>query len=54
MNEYNDKGERHGYWEIYHNKGKLSHKGNYINGKKDGYWESYWLNGNLNYKKFYL
>ena len=32
MNEYNDKGEKHGPWESNHINGNLWYKGNYING----------------------
>jgi antitoxin component YwqK of YwqJK toxin-antitoxin module len=53
INLYNDKGERHGYWERYYDNGQLSYKGNYVNGNKHGYWEIYFDNGNLYYKGYY-
>jgi hypothetical protein len=32
-----DKGERHGYWEVYHSSnGKLMYTGHYVNGNEDG------------------
>ena len=54
INLYNDKGEKHGYWEEYHGYGQLSYKGNYVNGKPHGYWESYYDNGKLDYKGNYV
>lgn len=53
INQYNEKGERHGYWEVYYGKGKLHYKGNYHNGKAHGYWENYHTNGNLWFKGDY-
>jgi antitoxin component YwqK of YwqJK toxin-antitoxin module len=41
----NDKGQRHGYWEEYFSNGKLSYKGNFVNGKEHGYWEWYFDDG---------
>ena len=35
MNEYNEEGKPHGYWEEYWYTGKLSHKGNFNNGLID-------------------
>ena len=43
----NDKGERHGYWELYYSNGQLMYKGNYVDGKQHGYWEYYHSNGQL-------
>jgi antitoxin component YwqK of YwqJK toxin-antitoxin module len=51
---YNDKGERHGYWEEYWNNGQLYSKGNYINGKPHSYWEYYWYSGKLMYKIYHI
>lgn len=51
MNEYNDKGERHGYWEYYSPTGQLYFKGNYKDDIWDGYCEVYYeTNGNICYK----
>lgn len=33
----NDKGENHGYHEVYHHNGKLHYKCTYVNGKEVGY-----------------
>ena len=44
MNQYNDKGQRHGEWEqrlVYN----IVHKGSYVNGKEHGYFESFHVNG---------
>lgn len=53
MNEYNDKGERHGPWVFYLN-GKLGYKTNYVNGKRHGLCEDYYYNGNLSFKGNYI
>ena len=53
INLYDEKGNRHGYWESYHDNGQLYYKGNYVNGNRHGYWERYWSNGDLIYKGFY-
>ncbi len=53
MNECNNKGERHGYWEKYYPNGNLDYKGYYINDKRYGVWEGYFKNGNLMYKGSY-
>ncbi len=50
INLYNEKGERHGYWEYYYSDGKLMSKGNLVNDKRDGYWEAYYHNGQLESK----
>jgi len=54
INQYNDKGEKEGYWEeSYYSNGNLSAKGHYKNGVRSGYWEQYYTNGNLWYKGSY-
>jgi antitoxin component YwqK of YwqJK toxin-antitoxin module len=52
MNQKNDKGLAHGYWEHYydHRNGELSGRGTYVNGKRHGYWEDYYHDGILNWK----
>jgi antitoxin component YwqK of YwqJK toxin-antitoxin module len=44
MNEYNERGERHGYWveKFPYN---IQHKGLYINGKAHGQWKSFHIDG---------
>jgi len=58
MNEYNynDKGEKHGYWKLYQPNGNIWCRGSYINGFATGYWEWYNKNnkGELIEKQFYL
>ena len=49
-NQYNENGQRHGYWEDYWYQGQLWFKGYYVNGKLDGYWEEYHHNGQLWFK----
>jgi len=44
---YNNKNQRHGYWERYWDDGDLWYKGFYNNGKRVGYSE--WHNYNNNY-----
>jgi antitoxin component YwqK of YwqJK toxin-antitoxin module len=53
MNGYNDKGDRHGYWEDYWPNGKLWAKIHYINGE-EVYYEVYFSDGNLYTKTFHL
>lgn len=43
-NQYNEKNQRHGYWEDYGIDGRLLSKGNYHNDKRIGYWEIYFYN----------
>jgi len=43
---YNDKGEKHGYWEKYHSNGDLMYKCFYVNGRLNGYDEDYFLGKN--------
>jgi len=50
----NDKGQAHGYWEVYWNNGKIWYKCVYINGKKNGLLEYYYDNGQLHNKCVYL
>ena len=45
-NIYKD-GKKDGYWEIFHDNGQLSEKGNYNEGLRVGVWESYHDNGKL-------
>ena len=49
-NQRNKDGNQHGYWS----NGKLSYKGNYLNGERDGYWEDYYSNGRLYNKGNYI
>ena len=50
---YNDKGEKHGYWEDYYSNGQLCYKGDYVAGKRHGSWERYYDNGQLYSKCYY-
>jgi antitoxin component YwqK of YwqJK toxin-antitoxin module len=54
INLYNEKGQKHGYWEDYYSNGQLESKGNYVNGKRDGYWEEYYSCGKLWMKGNYV
>jgi len=49
---YNDKGQRHGYWEYYYD-GKLWFKCFYHNDKEIGY-EDYYNYGKLTEKKYHI
>ncbi len=33
-NRLNSEGKADGYWEVYHDNGKLKYKGNFVNGKQ--------------------
>ena len=41
IESFNNKGEAHGYWEVYYYTGDLMYKGFYQNGKLVGYEEYY-------------
>lgn len=43
----NDKGEQHGYWEVYYNTGQLHFKGVFVNNQVSGKYQCYDLLGNL-------
>jgi len=49
----NNKGQAHGFWEIYFPDGKLWNKGNFVNGEKHGYWEWYQSNGKISHNGNY-
>ncbi len=51
---YNDKGQRHGYWELYWLNGNPWCRGSYINNAATGYWEWYDDKGEFFEKQFYL
>ena len=53
MNQYNENGQKHGYWEERWPDGSLIGNGVYIDGKRDGYWEAYYPNGNIFFKGFF-
>jgi antitoxin component YwqK of YwqJK toxin-antitoxin module len=51
---FNDKGQRHGYWEVYWSNGKLWYKCFYQNDKQVGYEEWYhWNKINTSANKIY-
>ena len=53
-NQYNESGNRHGYWEEYFlTTGLIETKGVYNDGLKHGYWEEFWANGNISYRETY-
>ena len=52
-NNFDNNGQRHGYWEVYFLNGNLFYKGNYFHGKQHDYWEVYYDNGILYYKGNY-
>lgn len=57
MNEYNDKVEPHGYWEVYYDNDELYYNGVYNNGLRVGYWHvniKYALTSSDEYKIYYL
>lgn len=54
MNQYNESGQKHGYWEVYYPNGTLWYKGNFINDRMNGYWENYYSNGNISGKGNYI
>ncbi len=54
MNKFNEKGERHGYWEETYFKDVIWYKGNYINGEPVGCWEVFSAFGEITDKAFFL
>ena len=57
MNQYNDKGEFHGYWEhlwYFEGYGKVVYKGYLDCGEKIGYWERTKDDLEITEKEFYL
>lgn len=52
-NNFNEKGEKNGYWEEYYDNGIIQSKGTYVDGDKEGYWEFYDTNGKLRMSGFY-
>ena len=54
INQYNEKGQRHGLWKFYWSNGQLTHIGTYVNGKPYGLWEFYYFNGQLFCKGTYV
>jgi antitoxin component YwqK of YwqJK toxin-antitoxin module len=51
---FNDKGQKHGLWEVYYSKGKLMYKVLYHNGKEVGYEEYYLYTGKSSNKTYYI
>jgi antitoxin component YwqK of YwqJK toxin-antitoxin module len=47
INQYDNEGNKTGYWEEYWDNGALDRKGSYINGLMDGMWEIYYIDGEL-------
>jgi hypothetical protein len=58
MNQYNNKGNHHGYWEHYwigdFNQQFVAYKGYYNNGEMINLWETFNQNRELTNKEFYL
>ena len=48
IEQYNDKDQQHGYWELYYYTGDLFYKCFYHNGKEVGYEEQYFNNSDDN------
>jgi len=52
---FNDKGQRHGLWEIYHYNGQLMYRCVFINGKLNWFYDIYWDDdGKVTDKRYYL
>ncbi len=54
MNQFDDKGYAHGYWETYWDNGNLYWRGNFINSMFSGKFEWYNNDGKIIEKEFYL
>ena len=51
---FNEKGEHHGYWEVYYNNYWLAYKGTYVNGIRHGFWEQRYIGGETYLKGNYV
>jgi len=53
---FDEKNQRHGYWEVYWSNGNLAFKSFFQNNKRVGYeeWFSYTGNSELEEKKYYI
>lgn len=49
-NQYNEKGQKHGYWEEHYNNGQLYYKCNYVNGEYHGESIWFWFSGDFSEK----
>lgn len=54
LNRRDRNGLKVGYWEDYHDNGKLWYKGSYKDGERDGYWIFYYFSGDLHSKGNYV
>ena len=54
MNQYNEKGLKHGPWEIYGSNGNLMYKGTFVNGKEHRLHNFYHSDNKLYLKQYYL
>ena len=54
INQCDINSKPHGYWEVYHDNGKLWYSGNYVNGEEYGYWVEYHDNGKLQLKEYLI
>jgi len=56
ISPFNNKGEPHGYWEVYRTNGELWFKCNFHNGKLINYYEEWYgySSNKLNKKRYYL
>ena len=54
INKYNEKGNKHGYWETYYTNGNLWCRGNYVDGLLDRFWEVYLYSGVIGHKGCYV
>ena len=54
MNQFNDNGLAHGYWEEWRPNGTLWYKGDFNNGLREGYWQRNWYNDNLHWKGYFI
>lgn len=51
---FNDKGESHGKYTLFHENGNVKEIGHAVNGKYTGYCEYYHYNGHINRKCTYI
>ena len=52
-NLFNERGNRHGYWEEYNSYDILCRRGYFDNGNPDGFYEAYFDNGKIKYRGYF-
>jgi len=54
VNQFDEKGQKHGIWETYREEGQLWYRVNCIHGKKEGLAETFYRNGQICVREYYV